>query len=253
MLPQAGPEHVGPDVGGVLDHVVVLHGADGADRRRAAERVPGVGETAGVGALAEGLGDGLGHDHAAEGHVAGVHALGEAEQVGGHVPVVGREPRTGATEAHHHLVEDQQDPVLVAELAHAGQVGVGRDEHAVGAHHRLEDDRRDRSAPSYWIDLGEVGQRPLALLLGGRRAERRPVEVRPHEVHDAGDRRLAPPPPRLTGERHRAGRGAVVAAVGGQHLVAAGVGAGHADGVLGGLGAAVGEEHPVETLGRVRR
>ena len=43
-----------------------------------AERMPGVGEPARVGALAEGLRDGLGHDHAAERHVAGVHALGEA-------------------------------------------------------------------------------------------------------------------------------------------------------------------------------
>ena len=45
-------------------------------------------------------------------------------------------------------------------------------------------------------------------------------------------------------------RGAVVAAVGGQDLVAAGVEAGHADGVLVRLGAAVGEEHHVEVAGR---
>ena len=43
---------------------------------------------------------------------------------------------------------------------------------------------------------------------------------------------------------------AVVAAVRRQHLVAAGVHAGHADGVLGRLGAAVGEEHHVEVAGR---
>ena len=41
----------------------------------------------------------------------------------------------------------------------------------------------------------------------------------------------------------------VVAAVGGEHLVAAGVQARHPHGVLGGLGAAVGEEHPVQRAG----
>ena len=38
----------------------------------------------------------------------------------------------------------QQDAVLVAELADAGEVAVGRDEDAVGADHGLEQDGRDR-------------------------------------------------------------------------------------------------------------
>ena len=41
----------------------------------------------------------------------------------------------------------------------------------------------------------------------------------------------------------------MVGAVGGEHLVPAGVEPGHADGVLGGLGAAVGEEDHVQVAG----
>ena len=125
---------------------------------------------------------------------------------------------------------------------HAGQVRVGRDEHAVGADDRLEDDGRDLLDALVLDDLGEVRERALALLLRRGGAEGRPVQVRPHEVDDPRDARLAPPAPRLAGEGDRPGGGAVVAAVGGEDLVPAGVGR-PADGVLGGLGPAVREEH----------
>ena len=54
----------------------------------------------------------------------------------------------------------------------------------------------------------------------------------------------------LTGERDRTCGRAVVAAVRGEHLVPAGVQPRHADRVLVGLRAAVGEEHHVEIAGR---
>ena len=98
--------------------------------------------------------------------------------------------------------------------------------------------------------VGQVGERPLALLgvVGG--VERRAVRVGPPELDDAGQPRLAAPAAGVAGHRDRPGRGAVVAAVGREDLVAAGVQPGHADGVLRGLGAAVGEEHHVEVAGR---
>ena len=132
-----------------------------------------------------------------------------------------------------------------------GQVRLRRDEHPVRADDGLEDDGRDLLGTLVLHHLGQVGEGADALLLVRGRPERRAVRVRAHEVDDAGDRRLAPPAPRLAGEGHGGGGGAVVAAVRRQHLRPARVGAGQADGVLVGLGAAVGEEDPVEALGRV--
>ena len=106
----------------MLDDPVVLHGADRGDRGRAGQRVAGVGEPAGVGAVGEGRGDRLAHRDPAERDVAGVDALGEGQQVG-HDPVeLAGEPAAGAAEAGHHLVGDQQDAVPVAQLAHPGEV-----------------------------------------------------------------------------------------------------------------------------------
>ena len=76
--------------------------------------------------------------------------------------------------------------------------------------------------------------------------ERRPVEVRTPHVDHAGQPGLRRPAAGIAGHGDGAGGGAVVAAVGGQHLVATGGQARHPDGVLGRLGPAVGEEHHVE-------
>ena len=72
----------------------------------------------------------------------------------------------------------------------------------------------------------------------------------PQNLTMPGHARLAGPAPRVAGHRDRRRRRPVVAAVGGEHLVPAGVAAGHADGVLRRLGAAVGEEHHVEVARR---
>jgi hypothetical protein len=52
----------------------------------------------------------------------------------------------GAAEAGDDLVEDQQDAVLVADLAQALQVALRRHQHAGGAGHRLDDHRGDGEA-----------------------------------------------------------------------------------------------------------
>ena len=51
---------------------------------------------------------------------------------------------------------------------------------------RLEDDGGDRRRALERDHLLEMLERPLALLLLGRRVERRPVEERAEEVRDAG-------------------------------------------------------------------
>ena len=223
----------------------------GKDRERlhrdgARERVSGVGEAARVGTLGERRRDAVRDDDAAERHVAGVHALGEGDEVRGHAPVVDGEPLADAAEADHDLVGDHEDPVLVAELAHAGQVAVRRDQHAVGPHHRLEHDGGDGGRALHLHDGAQVVERPLGLLGVGRRVERGAVGVRAEEVDDPVGAHLAVPAARLAGHGDRGAGGAVVAAVGGEHLVAAGVVARHAHGVLVRLGAAAREEHLVE-------
>ena len=76
--------------------------------------------------------------------------------------------------------------------------------------------------------------------------ERAAVRVGTGEVDDAGDARLVRPPPRVPRDGDASARSSVVAAVCGHHLVPPGVQAGHADRVVGGIGARVGEEHHVE-------
>ncbi len=85
----------------------------------------------------------------------------------------------------HHLVGDEHDAVLVAELTHALEVAVGRHEDAVGADHRLEDDRRHRVRALDHEGVAQVLEGPVALLLLALGVEGRAVGVGTPEVHDA--------------------------------------------------------------------
>src|SRR5438477_293865 len=81
---------------------------------------------------------------AAQRHVAGVHALGEADEVRGDTPVVDGEPLAAPAEPGHHLVADHDDAVAVAQRPHPRQVAVRGHEDAVRADDGLEDDGGDR-------------------------------------------------------------------------------------------------------------
>jgi hypothetical protein len=163
-LVQLGADDVGAQHAGVLDDALLLEDVDGGRGRRAGERVARVGEPAGDRGVGERVGDAPADDHAAERHVARVHALGEADEVGRDVPVLHGEPLAAPTEAGHHLVGDDHDAVAVADLTHAGEVAGRRHEDAVGAHHRLEDDGGHRLRPLDHERVLEVLQRALALL-----------------------------------------------------------------------------------------
>ncbi len=213
--------------------------------------MPGVGQAAGVGAVREVVGDARSDGDAAERHVAGVDALGEGQQVRDDALVRGDEPAAGPPEAGHHLVEDEDDAVPVAQLPHTGEVA-GRGQHdAGGAGDRLEQDGRDGLRALELDDLLEMGQGPLALLALGGGVEVAAVEVRAEEVDDAGVAVVVRPAPGVAGEVDRGLRPAVVRAVAGEDLGAAGAQPGHPHGVLVGVGAAVGEEDPVQVAGSV--
>ena len=168
-------------------------------------------------------------------------------QIRHHVPVIDGEPFARPPEAGHHLVGHHQDAVLVAQLADALQVSVGRDEDAVRAGDGLEEEaRRSCSAPSSWIDLLQRRERlrrrcPIRAECrdtDSARARRRPCRARPPS---AGDRRSAIMLPR---------GGAVIRPVAREDLVAAGDCARDLDGVLVRLGAAEREEEHVDVAGR---
>ncbi len=100
------------------------------------------------------------------------------------------EPVPGAAEAALHFVEDQQQAVLVGQLAEAGQEAVGRNPHAAFALDRLDHDggRLVVDQPRDGVEIAERGvdeaghQRAEALVVlglgrGGERAERAAVEA----------------------------------------------------------------------------
>ena len=142
--------------------------------------------------------------------------------------------------------------MAVADLADRGEVAGRRHEDAVGAGHGLEDDGGDRLRTFVPQDLLQVraagGDRAVRARL--MRAGGAAVRVRVEHAHDAGDRRLGRPAPRVAGERRGARRGAVIAAVAGDDLLAPGHPARQLDGVLVGVGAAGGEQRHAEVARR---
>ncbi len=208
--------------------------------------MPGVRQTARVGPLPEGLRDRPGDRHPAEWHIPGVHALGEGHQVRYDAEQVRREPLTGPPEPGHDLVQDEDDPVLVAYLTHPGQIARRRHHDPRRARDRLQDDRGDRRRPLEGDRRLQVLQRPGALLLLGLGVEAGAVEVGRPEVHDPGGGAVGGPAARVAGEVHGLLGAAVVRAVRREHLRAARVQPGHAHRMLDGVGAAVGEEDLVE-------
>ena len=241
-LLQSGPDRLRAEGAHVLEDALVLEDLHRGDRGGAGKRVAGVGEPAGVGTVVEGGGDLRGDDDAAERHVAGVDPLREGDEVGDDAPPVDGEPLAAPAEAGHDLVGDHDDAVLVADLADPGEVAVRGRDHPVGADDGLQDDRSDVLRALGGDGVAQVRQRALALLLLGLGVEGAAVEVGAPEAHHPGHAGLGGPPAGLAGERDRAGGGPVIAAVGGEDLVPAGVHPGHPQRVLVGLGAAVGEE-----------
>ena len=227
--------------GGVLDDALLTERLDRGDGRRAGERMPGVGEAAGKEAVAHLVDDLAARDHGAKRHVARVDSLRDAQNVGHDVPVLAGKPLPGAPEPRHHLVEDQQDAVPVADLAHALEVAVRRDDDAVRAGDGLEDDRRNGVGALVLENLLEVrcaGAHRARVGVPGGAA----VGVRVERAHDAGHARFDGPATGVAGQRDGPVGGAVVGAVPRDDLVAPGDHAGELDRILVGLGAAVREE-----------
>ena len=122
-------------------------------------------------ALHEGLVDGLAHEHGAHRHAAVGQPLGERDHVGRNAKLLGGKCRAGAAEARDHLIENQQDPVAVADLAQALQIPARRDQHTGGTGDGLDDHRGN---------VGRIMQRhqPLELIRQLRPVRRRAARER---------------------------------------------------------------------------
>src|SRR5688572_20130353 len=81
------------------------------------------------------------HAHRAELHVRACQSLRHRYQVGLDFPVVYREPLAGTTKAGHHFVRDQQDAMLVANVAQALHVTIRRNQDSIRAGYRFDNDR----------------------------------------------------------------------------------------------------------------
>ena len=232
------PAHDGLQTVRVAHQVVVLHHLDRGERGGARQRVRVVGEASVEHVVLEVPGDRGRDRERAERQVGGGQPFRGRHQVRHDPPVVHREPLARAPEPAHDLVGDQHDPVPGAELAHALQVAIRRDQDAVRAGHRLEDERGDRLGALEHDLLLE----PIERLLGGVLGPIRPA-VGVEDAHDPRHGRvLVGPPSRIPGEVGRQVGGAVIRPVSHHDLLAPRVGLGDPDRVLVRLGPAQGEE-----------
>jgi len=135
---------------------------------------------------------------------------------------VEREPLAGAADTRLHLVQDQQSPVPVGDLASSGEVSGGRHPDSGLTLDRFEHDGRG-------IHVDGIGE-------GARVAVRHVHDARGHRLERRTDGRLA-------GQGQRTHRPAVKASRGCDDLRSAGP-AGHLESCLVRLGAGVGQEDP---------
>ena len=220
---QAGPQALAPAdrVGRDLIAPELAHRGetDRAGHRVRPVRVAAV-ELDEVARLApERVGDPAVEDDRGQGRVAAAQALAQAHDVRPCVEELRGEHGAQAPERRDDLVEDQQDPVAIAQLPQARQVARRRD-HDPGRHEdRLGDQGRDGPGIlelDRLLDETQVGRRDGL----GRDVERRAVGVRRVEVDEAAGQGLVRrPPDGPAAGRDRVAGCAVVGAVVGQDLV----------------------------------
>ena len=132
--------HIGQQV--VLGDLV-LH----RQRRRAGRGVAGIGVAMlkEAGAVTDGI-ENPARDHGGPDRlVTRAQPLGDGLDIGRDAFLLNGMEGAGSAHAAHHLVEDQQHAVLVADLADAAEIALGRRHRAQGrADHRLGDEGHDR-------------------------------------------------------------------------------------------------------------
>ncbi len=95
--------------------------------------------------MGERLEDRVGGDHGTHRRVGRGDALGRRDDVGLIAVALGAEPLAEPSPRADDLIGDEEDVVVVGDLAHALEVSLGRYEAPTGVLHWLQDDRRDRA------------------------------------------------------------------------------------------------------------
>ncbi len=150
-------QHVVALDGGVL-HAAVFQNIDGGQCGNAGQRVAAVGVAVGAGRPGA---DALARDDAAQRHAAG-DALGRADDVRLHTPVLDGPPASRASHAGLHFVYDQQNAVAVAQLAQQREKAGRRHDVAAFALDRLDQDgghvfRRDQALEDCLLQVVDDG------------------------------------------------------------------------------------------------
>ncbi len=134
-------------------------------------RLVGVAVHEAAGAGVDRIDDLAADQHAADRLIAAAKALRHHLQIGRDAFLLPGMHRAGAAHAAHHLVEDQQRAVAVADLAHALEIARQRGDAAGGgADHRFGDEGDHRvGAEALELGLQFVGQAIDVLLRRSRR------------------------------------------------------------------------------------
>ena len=153
-------------------------------------------------------------EHRADRLVAAAQPLGDRLDVGRNAFLLPGMRRAGAAHAAHHLVEDQQRAVPVADLAHGAEIAFRR-RHASGgrADHRLGDEGRDRVGAEP-LEFGlQLGREPRDEIAVGFAVALFVIGEGRRHMAEGGrqQRRIGLAPPRIAAGGQRAERVAVIA------------------------------------------
>ncbi len=132
---------------------------------------------------------------------------------GDHALLLAGVQRAGAPHAAHHLVEDEQDAVAIADLAHGAEVPGHRGQHAGGrAAHGLRDERDHAIGAGRDDGRVELGGEAASVRLGRLAFAEVAVRIAGRDVRDVDQqRRELAPAPLVAAHRERTQRVAVVA------------------------------------------
>ena len=144
-----GVQQDGSELGGVLDHVFFLDDVEIGQCYGRANRMAGIGKAVHHRAFLFGCtGKHLPHavrdDRGGHREIGARQALGERDDIGAQPVGAAAEPLAGAPEAGDHLIRDQQDVVAGQHLLHAGEIPLGRKQHAAGTHDGFRDEGGNR-------------------------------------------------------------------------------------------------------------
>ncbi len=81
------------------------------------------------------------HDGGTQGDISGIDPLCHGHDIGDHIPVIAGKPLPRPSKSRHDLVEDQQNPVFIADLPQSLQITIRGDDTTVTCRYDLHHDR----------------------------------------------------------------------------------------------------------------